>query len=32
LFGHEKGALPEPSRRRSGASKWPIKAPCFWTK
>ena len=30
LFGHEKGAFT--GAIGSGASKWPIKARCFWTK
>ena len=32
LFGHEKGAFTGALGRSSESSKWPIAAPCFWTK
>src|SRR6201997_4606994 len=32
LFGHEKGALPEPPRRRSDDSRWRMGARCSWTR
>ena len=32
LFGHERGALPGPSRPDAAAWRWPTAGPCFWMR
>jgi formate hydrogenlyase transcriptional activator len=32
LFGHEKGAFTGAIMRKAGASSWPARGRCFWTR